>query len=67
MSSIEDKKSHKSYMAKPQMFQISREANSIYDMLNDDEQLEDWMESKIAQVSRDISSIHDSLSYKKRQ
>ena len=53
-----------SYMAKPQMFQISREANSIYDMLNDDEQLDDWMESKIAQVSRDISSIYDSLSYK---
>jgi len=62
------KKHHtSSYMAKPQMFQISRDANSIYDMLEDDEQLEDWMESKIAQASRDISSIHDSLSYRKRR
>ena len=58
--------SHSSYMAKPQMFQISRESSSIYDMLDDNEKLEDWMESKIAQASRDISSIYDSLSYKKK-
>tara|TARA_Y100000310_G_C20525360_1_gene735717 strand:+ start:195 stop:758 length:564 start_codon:yes stop_codon:yes gene_type:complete len=63
---FDDDHSHSSYMAKPQMFQVSREANSIYDMLEDDEQLDDWMESKISQASGLISSIYDSLSYKKK-
>tara|TARA_Y100001963_G_C6748766_1_gene433009 strand:- start:896 stop:1237 length:342 start_codon:yes stop_codon:yes gene_type:complete len=62
------KKHHdaKSYMAKPQLFKISNYASKIHDMIGDDEQLSDWMESHIAQVSQMIGSIYHSLDYKKK-
>ena len=34
-----------SYMAKSQLFNIASKAQSMYDRLEKDEQLDDWMES----------------------
>ncbi len=58
----EDKHSS-SYMAKPQLFKIAKYASAIYDMLEDDEEITDWMESHIAQVSNMIASVYHKLDH----
>ena len=57
-------KSHKgSYMAKQQLYNIAKKAQSVYDRLESDENLEDWMESKIAQMADSIDSVSNSFDY----
>jgi hypothetical protein len=46
-----------SYMAKQQLFVIATMAYKMWEMLEDDAQLEDWMESKIAQCEQSVSSV----------
>ena len=46
-----------SYMAKQQLFTIATLAYKMWENLPDDEQLDDWMESKIAQCEQSISSV----------
>ena len=60
--------SHKSssYMANPQLWHIAHQASDIYEMLEDDEQIDDWAESHIAQASQMINSVYKSLTHKKR-
>ena len=64
----EPEKHHKksSYMAKPQLWQISCQASEIYEMLQDNEEIEDWSESYIAQASQMINAIYNSLQHKKK-
>jgi hypothetical protein len=45
------------YMAKQQLFLIATMAYKMWENLPDDEQLDDWMESKIAQCEQSISSV----------
>ena len=52
-----------SYMAKPQLFKIAKYASGIYDMIGDDEEIDDWMESHIAQISNMISSVYHKLDH----
>ena len=52
-----------SYMAKPQLFKIAKYASGIYDMIDDDKELTDWMESHIAQISNMISSVYHKLDH----
>lgn len=59
-------KEKKSYMAKPQLWQLACQASDIYEMLEDDDVIEDWAESHIAQASQMINAVYRSLSYKKR-
>ena len=40
----------KSYMAKSQLYNIAKKSQSMYDRLDKGEELDDWMESKIAQM-----------------
>lgn len=61
-SQIKESKSLKenkdgSYMAKQQLFVIATMAKAMWDKLEDGEQLEDWMESKIAQSEQGISAV----------
>lgn len=59
---------HKSsYMAKPQLSKIAEYAQKLYDMIHENEQLDDWMESHIAQMADDISEVYHALSYDKKQ
>ena len=61
----QDEKKHRgSYMAKQQLYNIAKKAQSVHDRLDDDEQLEDWMESKIAQMADSIDSVSNSFDYK---
>jgi hypothetical protein len=57
-----DKKSS-SYMARPQLYKIAKYASALLDMVDEDEELDDWQESKIAQISQMIGSVYHSLDY----
>tara|TARA_A100001011_G_C14297025_1_gene838914 strand:- start:736 stop:1245 length:510 start_codon:yes stop_codon:yes gene_type:complete len=55
-----------SYMAKPQLFKIQEYAAKLHDMINEGEQLDDWMESYIAQIDQMIGAIYHKYSYKNK-
>ena len=61
------KHSHKgsSYMAKPQLAKIARYAHDLHSMIHEDEELQDWQESKIAQMAQMIGDVYHSIEYKK--
>ena len=54
-----------SYMAKPQLARIEESAYECYSMIEDNEQLKDWMESHIAQAEQLITSVHKALKHQK--
>ena len=53
-----------SYMAKQQLFTIATLAYSMWENMEDGEQLEDWMESKIAQAEQSVVSVVKTYMYK---
>lgn len=57
---------HSSYMARPQLYKIAKYASKLLDMVDENEELEDWQESKIAQISSMIGSVYHSLDYDER-
>ena len=54
-----------SYMAKQQLFIIAKMAQAMWEKMEDDgdDQLEDWMESKIAQAEQSITSVVKTFMY----
>ena len=52
-----------SYMAKQQLFTIATVAYKMWEMMEEGEQLEDWMESKIAQSEQSIIAVVKSYMY----
>tara|TARA_Y100001938_G_C7865809_1_gene317851 strand:- start:65 stop:607 length:543 start_codon:yes stop_codon:yes gene_type:complete len=52
-----------SYMARPQLRKIATYASKLFDMVEEGEQLEDWQESKIAQMSQMIGDVYHSIEY----
>jgi hypothetical protein len=52
-----------SYMAKQQLFTIATLAYKMWEMMEDGEQLEDWMETKIAQSEQSILAVVKSFMY----
>jgi hypothetical protein len=52
-----------SYMAKQQLFTIATLAYKMWEMMEEGEQLEDWMESKIAQSEQSIIAVVKSYMY----
>lgn len=62
------KEDHKkgSYMAKQQLFVIAKMAQTMWEKMEeegDNVQLDDWMESKIAQAEQSISSVVKAYMY----
>lgn len=57
----EDKDGHS--MAKKQLFTIATLASKMWEEMSDDEQLEDWQESKIAQAEQSIIAVVKSFMY----
>ena len=53
-----------SYMAKQQLYTIATLAKAMWEKLEDGEQLEDWMETKIAQAEQSITSVVNNFMYK---
>lgn len=56
-------KKSRSYMAKPQLHKIAEYASKMLNMIPEGEPIEDWMESKIAQIADDISEVYHRLDY----
>ena len=54
-----------SYMAKPQLYRIVKNSTEIYNMLEDNEEIDDWMENYIAQSDHMINSVYGGLDYKR--
>lgn len=52
-----------SYMSKQQLFTIAVLAYKMWEEMDENEQLEDWMETKIAQSEQSISSVVKSFLY----
>jgi hypothetical protein len=50
-------------MVKQQLFMIATLAYKMWEMLGDDDELEDWMVSKIAQCDASITSVVKSYMY----
>ena len=51
------------YMAKQQLFIIATLAQKMWEIMEDNEELDDWMESKIAQAEQSITSVVKSYMY----
>ncbi len=51
------------YMAKQQLFALGTLALQMWEIMEDDEQLDDWMESKIAQAEQSITSVVKAYMY----
>ncbi len=52
-----------SYMAKQQLFTVATLAHAMWEKMEDGEQLEDWMESKIAQADQMVTAVVKSYMY----
>lgn len=66
MKTIKEDDRKGSYMAKQQLFTITKMAEKMWEKMEeegDDEELDDWMESKIAQAEQSISSVVNAYMY----
>ena len=57
MKTVNENHSEGSYMAKQQLFTIATLAHAMWEKMEDGEQLEDWMESKIAQCEQSVIAV----------
>lgn len=60
---LKEEKEEGSYMAKQQLFVLATLAYKMWEIMDEGEQLEDWMETKIAQAEQSISSVVKSYMY----
>ena len=51
-------------MARGQLYNIAKDAQSIHDRLNDNDELPEWVQSKIAMMYAGMSTVADHLGYK---
>ena len=56
----------KARMAKSQLFQIATDAAELHDMLNEEDELPEWVQSKIAVMAHSMDAVFDHLEYKYR-
>lgn len=66
MKTIKEDEGRGSYMAKQQLYTIVKMAEKMWEKMEEDgdnEQLDDWMESKIAQAEQSISSVVKAYMY----
>lgn len=47
-----------------QLYYISRKAQSLHDMLNDEDDLPEWVQSKISRAADKLQSVYEYLEYK---
>lgn len=63
MKTVNENHSEGSYMAKQQLFTIATLAHAMWEKMEDGEQLEDWMESKISQAEQSVVSVVKTFMY----
>jgi hypothetical protein len=59
----ENQEEQGSYMAKQQLFTIATLAYKMWEIMEDGEQLEDWMETKLAQSEQSVIAVVKSYLY----
>jgi len=63
--SKEEEPEYEGKMAKSHLFKIAKYATELHNMLEDDENLEPWVQDKITIASHNMSAIMHHLEYKK--
>ena len=63
VKSLKESDEEGSYMAKQQLFTIATLAYKMWEMMEEGDQLEDWMETKIAQSEQSITAVVKSFMY----
>lgn len=58
---------YEGYMTKSQLFKIGEYALKLHDMINDGDNLPEWMQSKVSQMEKDIGSVYHALEYDKKR
>jgi hypothetical protein len=56
---------YEGYMTKSQLFKIGEYALKLHDMIQDGENLPEWMQSKVSQMEKDVGSVYHALKYDK--
>lgn len=56
----------KARMAKSQLFQIATHAAELHDILDENDELPEWVQSKIAVIEDNLDAVFDHLEYKHR-
>jgi hypothetical protein len=56
---------YEGYMTKSQLYKIGEYALELHDMIQDGENLPEWMQSKVAQMEKDVGSVYHALKYDK--
>ena len=51
------------YMTKSQLFKIGEVALELHDMIKDGQNLPEWAQSKVAQVSQAIDDVYHAMEY----
>ena len=54
----------KSRMAKSQLFQIATDAAELHDLLDEEDELPEWVQSKIAVMANSMDAVFDHIEYK---
>jgi hypothetical protein len=63
VKSLKENDQDGSYMAKQQLFTIATLCYKMWEMMEDGDELEDWMETKIAQSEQSITAVVKSFMY----
>ena len=51
-------------MTKGNLYHMMKYASKVYDMIEDDDDLPEWVQSKVARAADKISSVYEYLEYK---
>jgi hypothetical protein len=58
---------YEGYMTKNQLYKIGQYALEMHDMIEDGENLPEWMQSKVAEMARSIGDVKHALEYDKER
>lgn len=58
---------YEGYMTKNQLYKIGQYALEMHDMIQDGDNLPEWMQSKISQMARSIGDVKHALEYDKER
>lgn len=62
---IKEEKDYEGQMARAQLQMITKRAAALAEMMNDDTQLEAWVQSKITMAEDYVTTVHDYMTTRK--
>lgn len=58
---------YEGYMTKSQLYKIGQYALELHDMIQDGENLPEWMQSKVSQMAQSMDDVKHALEYDKKR